>query len=358
MRTNWLIAYIIILFSSALITFILTFLTKHLKIIDKPGHLRTHLELTPRSGGIGIYIGFLIPVLLSPLLNRLSGLYVDITNTRTILGVLGGAFIVLLIGLYDDIKSASSSRGISAVLKLIILLGTTIILSQGGILLNFPLPDILNFIFTLFWIVGVISAFNAMDNMDGLASGLAIIASATYVVIALQTKQWAWGVLAAALMGANLGFLPHNFRLNKPASIFMGDAGSFFIGFTLATLSIMGGWSTNPLKAAFIPVIILGVPIFDLIYIVIYRHLKGLTKNITEVITYTGHDHLSHRINRFLTRPWTVLFIYFISFTLGLGAIALRNTTKHEAILMFLQYLLLFIIILVLTGFITKTKRT
>jgi UDP-GlcNAc:undecaprenyl-phosphate GlcNAc-1-phosphate transferase len=158
-------------------------------------------------------------------------------------------------------------------------------------------------------------------------------------------------------MGVSAGFLPHNFRLKKEAAIFMGDSGSFFIGFTLAALSILGGWSTNPLKAAIIPVIILGVPILDLIYIVIHRYQQGLTKNIFQIINYTGHDHLSHRLNHFLNRRQTVRFIYFVSFTLGLGAIALRNTTRGEAILIFIQYLLIFVIIIRLITFITKSSK-
>ncbi|MBI5778765.1 MAG: undecaprenyl/decaprenyl-phosphate alpha-N-acetylglucosaminyl 1-phosphate transferase [Planctomycetes bacterium] len=261
----------------------------------------------------------------------------------------------MLIGFYDDVRSASSG-GLSAIIKLIILFGATFILAHAGIILNFPFPQWINFVLTLFWIVGVISAFNAMDNMDGLATGLALIAAGIYVVIARQTHQWVWGLLASALMGATAGFLPHNFRVKKPAAVFMGDSGAFFIGFTLAALSIMGGWSTSPFKASIIPIIILGVPILDFIYIVIQRYLKGLTPTISQVITYTGNDHLSHRINHFLGKKPTVLFIYLISFTLGLGAVALRNSTKTEAIFITVQYLLIVSIILILIGFLSRHK--
>jgi len=261
----------------------------------------------------------------------------------------------MLIGFYDDVKSASSG-GVSAVIKLLILFGATFILAHAGILINFPFPKWVNFTLTLFWIVGVISAFNAMDNMDGLATGLALIAAGTYIVIARQTHQWTWGILASALMGAMAGFLPHNFKVKKPAAIFMGDSGAFFIGFTLAALSIMGGWSTSPFKAGLIPIIILGVPILDFVYIVIHRYLNGLTPTVSQVITYTGNDHLSHRINHFLGKKQTVLFIYLISFTLGLGAVALRNSTKTEAIFITVQYLLIFIIICILIGFLSRHK--
>lgn len=357
---NWLIIYLIIFLFSGLTSYSVTFLTRiisnRLKIIDNPGPLKIHREPTPRLGGIGIFIGFTISTIL--LLSKSSigiriGLSIPIDHT--VLSIIIGSSIVMLVGLYDDIK-ASTSNGIPAVMKLIILFGVTIILAHGGILLNFPLPYTVNFILTLFWIVGVISAFNAIDNMNGLATGLAIIASGTYAIIALQTGQWLWGILAVILMGSNAGFLPHNFRFKKQAAIFMGDSGSFFIGFTLGTLSIMGGWSTNPIKSAIIPIIILGIPILDLIYVVIRRYQQKITTNIPQIITYTGHDHLSHRINHFLSHRQTVLFVYLISFTLGIGAIALRNTTKWEAILIFIQYFLIFLIIILLIEFIHKSK--
>ncbi|MFH0889153.1 MAG: MraY family glycosyltransferase [Planctomycetota bacterium] len=358
---NWLIIYLIAFLLSGLTSYFITFLTRiistRLKIIDNPSSLKMHKEPIPRLGGIGIFIGFTISTIL--LLSKQSivvrfGLSIPMID-HTVLSIIIGSSIVMLVGLYDDIK-ASTSNGITAIAKLIILFGVTILLAQGGILLNFPLPYTINFILTLFWIVGVISAFNAIDNMNGLAAGLAIIASGTYAIIALQTGQWLWGILAVILMGSNTGFLPHNFRFKKQAAIFMGDSGSFFIGFTLATLSIMGGWSTSPIKSAVIPVIILGVPILDLIYVVIRRYQQKITTNIPQIITYTGHDHLSHRISHFLSHRQTVLFVYLISFTLGIGAIALRNTTKWEAILILIQYCLIFSIIILLIEFIHKSK--
>jgi UDP-GlcNAc:undecaprenyl-phosphate GlcNAc-1-phosphate transferase len=360
MKTSWLYFYLIVSVISALITYLITFLTRAvsrpLKIIDNPGLLKIHTEPTPRLGGIGIYIGFAATVALV-LWKTAEWPQVDSVNNTIaqFQSILMGSCVVMLIGIYDDVRS-STSEGISAVVKLIILFGATFILAHAGIIINFPFPKWVNFALTLFWVVGVISAFNAMDNMDGLAAGLALIAAGTYMVVARQTHQWVWGILAAALVGATAGFLPHNFRVKKPAAIFMGDSGAFFIGFTLAALSIMGGWSTSPFKAGLIPIIILGVPLLDFIYIVIFRYLKGLTPTIRQIITYTGNDHLSHRINHFMGKKQTVLFIYLVSFTLGLGAVALRNSTKTEAIFITIQYLLIFSIILILTGFLSRHK--
>ena len=357
---SWLYFYLVVFAVTALATYLITFLTRAisrpLRIVDNPGPLKIHTQSTPRLGGVGIYIGFALTVVL--ILYNAAGDFLgnlsDVTHQQFVSILLGGG-VVMLIGFYDDVRSASSG-GVSAVIKLLVLFAATFILAHAGIVINFPFPKWVNFALTLFWIVGVISAFNAMDNMDGLATGLALIAAGTYTVIARQTHQWVWGVLAVGLMGAMAGFLPHNFKVKKPAVIFMGDSGAFFIGFTLAALSIMGGWSTSPFKAGVIPIIILGVPILDFIYIVIHRYLKGLTPSISQVITYTGNDHLSHRINHFLGKKQTVLFIYLVSFTLGLGAVALRNSTRTEAILIALQYLLIFSIILILIGFLSRHK--
>lgn len=357
---QWIYFYLVIFVIAALITYLVTFLTRiistPLKIVDNPGPLKVHTTPTPRLGGLGIYIGFGVTIAL--ILYKIVGeslVNLSDNTSEQFFGILLGGGVVMLIGFYDDVRSASSG-GVSAVIKLLILFGATFILAHAGIILNFPFPKWVNFALTLFWIVGVISAFNAMDNMDGLATGLALIAAGTYVVVARQTHQWVWGILASALMGAAAGFLPHNFRIKKSAAIFMGDSGAFFIGFTLAALSIMGGWSTSPFKASIIPVIILGVPILDFVYIVIHRYLKGLTPTVSQVITYTGNDHLSHRINHFLGKKQTVLFIYLVSFTLGLGAVALRNSTKTEAIFITIQHLLIFSIILILIAFLSRHK--
>lgn len=132
----------------------------------------------------------------------------------------------------DDIKR------IPATVKLLSLVAATLILSHYGVRLSLFKIEAVNLMLTILWIVGLTSAFNAIDNMDGLAAGVAFIASSCYFIVAVQTFQWWWGALAVAIMGSSLGFLGHNF---KPARIFLGDSGSFFLGFTLAAMEVMGG---------------------------------------------------------------------------------------------------------------------
>ncbi len=334
----WLGRYSIILLISFCLAFLLTplirFISLKIGAVDEPNERKLHTKPTPRLGGIGIYIAYSLALLYA----------VKLSNQQ--IGVLIGGFIVLLIGFIDDLK------GLPATAKLLALILVALVLSSYGVSLDLFKNHYINLILTILWIVGVISAINAIDNMDGLASGLSFIASTSYLAVALQTEQWEWGALAAALTGATLGFLKFNFA---PASIFMGDSGSFFLGFTLASLGIMGGWSTNPVKASIIPILILGVPIFDLIYTVIVRHREGITKNIRDIITFSGKDHISHRLAALgLSHKNAVLFIYMVSICVSVGAIVLRNASKLDAILLLGQFILIFIIVAILMNLVKK----
>jgi UDP-GlcNAc:undecaprenyl-phosphate GlcNAc-1-phosphate transferase len=207
-------------------------------------------------------------------------------------------------------------------------------MSLFGVQLNLTGLFLVDLFLTWLWIVGVTSAFNGIDNMDGLASGVAVIVSGMYVAIALDTHfeagtetslSW-FGLLAAGLVGANLGFLLYNF---KPAKVFMGDSGSFFLGFTLAALGVMGEWGDSRVVACTIPALILAVPIFDFAYILVARILQGQTRTVREVIEHCAQDHLSHRLVWLgFTQRRAVLFIYLMAFVLGLAGIMLRNSTR------------------------------
>ncbi|MBI4711939.1 MAG: undecaprenyl/decaprenyl-phosphate alpha-N-acetylglucosaminyl 1-phosphate transferase [Planctomycetes bacterium] len=343
--------YLIIILTAAVISYLLTFLVKCLSnrfgIIDRPDPAKIHAQPTPRLGGLAVYLGFALSVM--------GYIFFDYDAAPLPVAarsILLGGLVTLLVGALDDVNRIHSD-GLSAVAKLVTLVVLTLVLAAGGIRVNFPFPYWLNLAITLVWLVGCVSAFNALDNMDGLSAGITAIASMAYLAVSIQTGQAVWGILAAGLMGATLGFLPHNFHIitQKPASIFMGDSGSFFLGFTLAALSIMGGWSTNPIKASIIPVLILGIPLFDLAYVIIRRRQKGVTKSIKETIVYSGQDHFSHRIHQMgFSRRDTVLIIYLIAFALALGAFGLRSTTRLEAILILGQFCLLFGVVIILTS--------
>ena len=313
-------------------------LAKNLGILDKPAKNKLHKKAVPRLGGLAIFIAYFFSLYITENLGSSSAII-----------IFGGAAILVL-GILDDIFK------VSAVIKFIVLFILTYLLARQGVVVRlFGDLFYLNLFITLLWIVGVTSAFNAIDNMDGLAGGVGAIATVAFFVIGMRTFQWEWIVLAAALCGALLGFLPHNFH---PAKIFMGDSGSLFLGFTLAAIGVKGGWSTNPIKASIIPVLVLGVPIFDLAYIVIRRWREGTAKGFVKALTFCAKDHLSHRlVGLGLSQGVTVLFIYLIAVCVSIGAIVLQNARRWDAVLLLLQFILIFITVLILLSITRREKE-
>jgi UDP-GlcNAc:undecaprenyl-phosphate GlcNAc-1-phosphate transferase len=316
----WLRAYIAVGLTAFIAAVILVPITivilKRLGSVDHVSPAKIHDRPVVRGGGIAIFAAFAIAVL-----------WPDYRSTP-FNGVMIGAFICLVLGALDDLRG-----GIPAVVKLGTLFAATLVLSNFGVRLNlFQWPP-LDIALTMIWIAGVISAFNGIDNMDGQASGVAVIISAMFFIIALQgfflaggetSLSW-FGMMAAALVGANLGFLIYNW---SPAKIFMGDSGSFFLGFMIGALSVMGEWAESKIIAITIPILILGVPLFDFAYIIIARILRGETRTLRQVIEHCGTDHLSHRLVWIgLSRKQAVLFIYLMCLALGASGILLRNST-------------------------------
>ncbi len=311
-------------------------------IMDELSDAKIHKKPTPRGGGIVIFIAFAIAVILPN--------YRD----NPMKGVLLGSFICLLVGAIDDLRG-----GVPAVIKLGALTLATLIMSFFGVQLNLFGYYPLDLFFTWLWIVGVTSAFNGIDNMDGQAAGVAVIVSAMYLTIAVdsfliagtETSLSWFGLLASGLVGANLGFLLYNF---KPAKVFMGDSGSFFLGFTLAALGVMGEWADHRVVACTIPVLILGVPLFDFGYVIITRIVNGKTRTVRDVIEHCAPDHLSHRLVWFgFSQRKAVLFIYMMSFALGTSGLLLRNSERgFDSILGLVQggSVLLLIAILMITS--------
>lgn len=302
---------------SAALSRLLAHLGPRLGLVDAPGDGKFHRRPTPLGGGIAIYLGLAPLVLFEP------------TRALTTLTILGGAGLVALVGLADDL------RGVSAPLKFLTLVALTSLLWSLGIGANTTRIAVVDFLITVLWMTGVSSALNAIDNMDGLAAGVAAIASACFLVIALQSGQWLLGALSAALLGATSGFLLCNF---PPARIFMGDTGSFLLGFLLATLGVVGDWNSNEVIAAVIPVLVLGLPIFDLGFTVVRRHLNGVTRTPLEALSHCGTDHLSHRLVGIGLSPRdAVLFLYLIAASFGISALSLRHAASTVALLHLLQ---------------------
>jgi UDP-GlcNAc:undecaprenyl-phosphate GlcNAc-1-phosphate transferase len=195
----------------------------------------------------------------------------------------------------------------------------------AGIHVALPGPDLVDVAVTLAWVVGITNAFNLLDNMDGLAAGVGAVAAACFTLMAAMNGQLLVGSLAAAVLGACLGFLIHNFN---PARIFMGDTGSLFIGFLMAVLGIKLRFPANVVWVTWmVPVLVLGVPVFDTTLVVLSRLRRGLNP-----LTTPGKDHVSHRLERLgWSRREAVLLLYLAGCALAAVAMFISLATLAEA---------------------------
>jgi len=177
---------------------------------------------------------------------------------------------------------------------------------------------------TLIWVVGITNAQNLLDNMDGLSGGVAAVASAFFLLLASMSGQYLVAALSAALLGACLGFLRYNYN---PASIFMGDSGSLFLGFVLAALGIKLRFDNLPTVTWMIPILVMGVPIFDTALVTISRLRRRLNP-----LTTPGRDHTSHRlVARGMSQREAVLSLYLASGASGMVSVFLTQATVMEA---------------------------
>ncbi len=303
----------------------LTPLVKRLAVragaVDRPGARKVHSVPVPCWGGLGIYLGFTAAVLLG------------VPLTREIQGLLAGGVAILLVGLVDD------WRGLSPWTKLAGQIAAASILVAFGITVDFvtnPLGGMLylgafSIPVTIAWIVGITNALNLVDGLDGLAAGIAAISAGTIAVVSFGQEAPLVACCALLLAAAVLGFLPHNFH---PARIFMGDGGSMFLGFMLASLAVLGLTKSATAFSLILPILILGIPIFDMVFAIIRRCLRG------QHIFTADRDHLHHRLlDLGLNQRQTVLVIYGVNLLLGASAVLLTYLTTEQGVLVLLLLL-------------------
>lgn len=296
--------------------------------LDYPGGRKIHEQATPLLGGIAIYLGLLSSVVVERgLLNALSPFFL-------------GATAIFALGLAEDIW------GVSAQSRFLVQVGVSLVLISMGMRVSFLPPGLLGdageVIITVLWIVGVTNAYNYLDGLDGLAAGSAVINFFFFFLILYATGQYQIGFACMAMAAACLAFLPFNFSRSK---IFLGEAGSTLLGFSLAAVSLTGSWSrdNNPFQVL-IPVLVLGVPIFDMIFTTIMRIKEGKVKTIIQWLRYGGTDHFHHYLVDLGLNPRrAVYFIYSVTFFLGIGAILLSNDDYvTQAILSLVQASIIF----------------
>ncbi len=332
-ETTWLV--LLALGLSGTLTPLAAWLARRVGAIDSPGGRKIHDRPTPLLGGAAIYVAFLVAVLAS------SGL------TRELWGVVLAASLIFVIGFVED------TRGVPATVRLLFQTIAVIILVRSGVVLTFLPPTWWGvageWILTFLWVVGITNAFNFLDALDGLAAGSAIINAFFLGAYAVATDQAGLALLSFSLMGAAAGFLPYNYkphRRDTGGEIFLGDSGSTFLGFTLASLAVMGDWAEGSPKDMIVPVLIMAVPIFDMILITTMRVREGLVHNFTEWIVYTGRDHFHHRLLGLgMRKKEAVAIIYLVSLCLGISAFLLKGSTTAAAFLVLGQVTIIFGII-------------
>lgn len=316
-------------------------LALRLDIVDRPDWRKIHHKPTPLLGGLAIYVAFSSALLLNGVFSPKMEI------------LLFGSTLIFLMGLWDDI------RPIPAALKFIIqVIISLVVVVFGDIQLAFFYGEswapFFNVTLSVLWIVGITNAMNFFDGIDGLATGLSILISFFLGVIAFKTFQPALGWFAVALLGSSLGFLPHNLRFGKSARLFLGDAGSTFLGFTLAGLAVMGEWSnTSHFVSLSAPILIFGVLIFDMIYVNLSRIKNGRAKRFSELLTCVNNDHLHHRLLSLgFTQKEALLTIITMSTCLGVSALIIMNQMFMEAVLGLFQAILIIglIVLLMLKG--------
>jgi UDP-GlcNAc:undecaprenyl-phosphate/decaprenyl-phosphate GlcNAc-1-phosphate transferase len=278
-----------------------------LHAIDQPDPVRkVHAVPTPRLGGVAIFVSTLIAALL------LRGVYSELGS------ILVGATLVSVLGFWDDRFS------LGVIKKLIGQLVAVGLLILTGVQVTALPFAILNIVVTILWVVGITNAFNLLDNMDGLSGGIAAIAAAHFALLCALTGQYLVGALAVAVMAACIGFLIYNWN---PATIFMGDSGSLFLGFLLASVGIKLRFPDNVAFVTWmIPLLVLGVPIFDTALVTVSRIRRHLNP-----LTTPGIDHTSHRLTYAgFSRREAVFLLYIVALLLGLVAIFVTRASIIE----------------------------
>ncbi len=276
--------------------------------IDRPSARKIHTSAVPRFGGVAMVSAVLIALLI----------FEDRYGMSQLASILIGASWVSILGALDD------RWGLRPIYKLLGQIGASIFLLLSGVQVSFLPSPYLNWLVTIVWIVGITNAINFLDNMDGLSSGVVAIASGYFLLLAVQSGQYLVGGLAAALLGASVGFLFYNLN---PASIFMGDTGSLFLGFVLAALGIKLRFPGNyAIVTWMVPVLVLGLPIFDTTLVVVSRIRRGLHP------ATPGKDHVSHRlVRKGFTQRETVMLLYLVSGLSGMVAQFVTHATVLEA---------------------------
>ncbi len=324
---------IAIFISSLVISLLLTPIVSRgaikLGLVDIPTERKVHGGPIPRVGGLAIFLSFYLSIIISVLLYRTHILELVLQEQR-IFSIVLGSFVIFGLGLWDDI------RGLGPKTKLLFQIAAAIIVYIGGIrieIVGIPWTSalrmgVLSAPVTIFWILLVVNAINLIDGLDGLAAGVCFFVFIILITLSVIEEEFLVALGMAAAAGSTLGFLKYNFN---PATIFMGDSGSYFLGYLLAVLSILGSLKSHAALTILIPMIALGVPLMDAIWATIRRFALG------KKILRADDDHFHHRLLKLgFTHRRAVLILYGATIGFGVIALVMIHTTNERAALLLL----------------------
>lgn len=323
MYTQILLAFLAALVTVLVVTpFVIKFAIK-IGAVDKPNARKVHSKVMPRIGGLAIFIGVVV------------GYFAGGLHNENVTAITLGAIIVVLIGIIDDFKELSAKiklLGQLVAASLIVASGLTIDFISIEFLGNIDL-GIWSYPLTIFWIVAMMNAINLIDGLDGLSAGVSAIAIGTIAVLAAMNGNLLILTIAAILLGSIIGFLFYNFN---PAKLFMGDSGSLFLGYSIAILSLLGLYKSVTLFSFIVPIILLGVPVFDTTFAIIRRLVNK------QPVMAPDKSHLHHRLLSLgLSHRNTVLAIYGLAIIFSVSAVLLTEATMWGTIFILIGLLVI-----------------
>lgn len=334
---GFIVKYVVVFLAALISAYLLVPIVKRWApvwgLVDEPSDRRIHKKPIPRCGGVAVFAAThiaLAVVFLGPWRNLAGS-----TQLREWGFIFSGSLLLLLLGLFDD------RFGMRAWLKLLGQLGVALLMFFGGFtfqaFLHIPLPWIANFGATIFWFLLLMNAFNLIDGMDGACAGLGLIASAALAGMLLSLHQPSDALVLVGLAGACFGFLRYNF---SPASIFLGDCGSMFIGFMLAAISLKANVKQSMMVALLVPLLAVGVPVFDVMMAVwrrMGRKLISIIQNDPRACKVFGPDldHIHHRLLRSgMTQRKAAVFLYAFSASVCLLALGVTAMASNRTALL------------------------
>jgi UDP-GlcNAc:undecaprenyl-phosphate/decaprenyl-phosphate GlcNAc-1-phosphate transferase len=317
---SYLVAFGVALLSSLILTVPVRRLALRYGMVDHPGPRKVHIRPMPLLGGMAIYLGFVLAVLFT----------LDRKPELQIVAILAGATLLAVVGFLDDggLLHHQVKLFVGMPVAALLLLASGVRTPLFSELVPGIVGTVLDGCLTVLWVVGITASFSILDHMDGLCAGIAAVAAGFFTISACLNGQTMVGTLGAAVLGAALGFLRWNF---SPAKIFMGDGGAMFLGFLMATLGLkMRPEGAQAPVTWLVPVLILGVPIFDTALVSISRARRGLLP-----FTSPGKDHTAHRLSNLgLGHRGAVLALYALAALFGALALLIPHLAHKTAYLL------------------------